>query len=96
MSKASSLQKSLPTDSELTDDIINQISVALSLILKAKTPDEFAFAYISLEQIFEISAAYLIGQESRQRSCEYYFTEDSCEQCKQYENGESCRLYFHF
>lgn len=88
VSKASSLQKSLPTDSELTDDIINQISVALSLILKAKTPDEFAFAYISLEQIFEISAAYLIRQESRQRSCEYYFTEDSCEQCKQYENGK--------
>lgn len=88
VSKASYLQKRLPTDSELTYDIINQISISLSLILKAKTPDEYAFAYISLEQIFEISTAHLIRLESRRSDSVCYFTEDSCEQCKLYEGGK--------
>lgn len=87
VSRASYLQKRLPTDSDLSYDIKNQISIALSLILKAKTPDEYAFAYISLEQIFEISATYLIRQESCRGGSVCYFTEDSCEQCKQYEKG---------
>ena len=88
VSQASYLQKRLPTDSELTYDIINQISISLSLILKAKTPDEYAFAYISLEQIFEISAAHLIRLESSRGDSICYFTEDSCEQCKLYEEGK--------
>lgn len=88
VSNASYLQKRLPTDSDLTYDIINQISIALSLILKAKTPDEYAFAYISLEQIFEISAVYLIRQEIRRGDSIYFFTEDSREQCRLYEEGK--------
>lgn len=88
VSEASRLKKGLPADSELTDDIINQISIAVSLILKAKTPDEYAFAYISLEQIFEITAAYLIRQESRRGDTICYFTEDSREQCRLYEEGK--------
>lgn len=88
ISEASSLQKRLPTDSELTFDIKNQLSIALSLILKAKTPDEYAFAYISLEQIFEISATYLIRQESSRGDSIFCFTEDSCEQCRLYEEGK--------
>lgn len=88
VSEASKLKKDLPTDSELSYDIINQMSIALSLILKAKTPDEYAFAYISLEQIFEISATYLIRQKLSQGNSICYFTEDSCEPCKEYENGK--------
>lgn len=88
VSEASYLQKRLPTDSELSYDIINQISIAISLILKARTSDEYAFAYISLEQIFEISASYLIRQESSRGDGRCYFTEDSCEQCKLYEKGK--------
>ena len=88
ISEASSLLKKLPPDNELTFNIKNQLSIALSLILKAKTPDEYAFAYISLEQIFEITAAYLIRQVSSQGSSMYYFTEDSREQCRLYENGK--------
>lgn len=88
VSQASYLQKRLPTDSELTYDIINQISISLSLILKAKTPDEYAFAYISLEQIFEISASHLIRLESSRGDSICYFTEDSCERCKLYEEGK--------
>lgn len=85
--EASRLQKRLPTDSGLTYDIINQLSIALSLILKANTPDEYAFAYISLEQIFEISAAYLIRQELSRGDTICYFTEDTREQCRLYEEG---------
>ena len=88
VSQASYLQKRLPTDSELTYDIINQISISLSLLLKARTQDEYAFAYISLEQIFEISAAHLIRLESSRGDSICYFTEDSCEQCKLYEEGK--------
>ena len=87
--KASRLQDELPTDSELTYDIINQLSIALSLILKAKTPDEYAFAYISLEQIFEISATYLIRPKLSQGHTIYFFTEDTREQCRLYEAGKA-------
>lgn len=92
VSEASTLQTRLPSDSELSDDIINQISIALSLILKAKTHDEYAFAYISLEQIFEISTAYLIRRESKQGISNWYFTEDSCELCRRYEAGKDVGL----
>ncbi|MDE6083498.1 MAG: response regulator [Muribaculaceae bacterium] len=88
VSESSSLQKKLPTDSELTFDIKNQMSIALSLILKAKTQDEYAFAYISLEQIFEITATTLIRQESTRGSGRCFFTEDSHEQCRLYEKGK--------
>ena len=88
VSKVSYLQTILPTDSELTYDIINQLSIAQSQILKAKTPDEYAFAYISLEQVFEITAAYLIRLESSQGGISCYFTEDSCERCKLYIEGK--------
>lgn len=88
ISEASSLQKRLPTDSELTFDIKNQLSIALSLILKAKVPDEYAFAYISLEQIFEITATYLISQEMSRGSRMCYFTEDSHEKCRLYKDGK--------
>ena len=91
--EATTIKSRLPADSELSDDIINQISIAVSLILKARTPDEYAFAYISLEQIFEISAAYLIRQESRGGDSNwYYFTEDSCEPCRHYEEGKNVGL----
>lgn len=92
VSEASRLKKGLPADSELTDDIINQISIAVSLILKAKTPDEYAFAYISLEQIFEISISHLIRQKLSCGENICYFTVDTEEECRLYENGKDTGL----
>jgi len=77
----------LPTDSEMSDNIYNQLSIALSLILKAKSKSEYAFAYISLEQVFEIASAFLICQKTHGDATTFYFTEDTREQCRLYENG---------
>ncbi len=77
----------LPPDSELSDTIENQLEIALSLILKAKTASDYAFAYISLEQVFEIASSYLIRQETRGKDVFYYFTEDTEEQCFNYTDG---------
>lgn len=77
----------LPTDSELSDNVTSQLSIAISLILKAKTASEYALAYISLEQIFEIASKYLIRQESKGNTIAYYFTEDTRERCCLYKAG---------
>lgn len=77
----------LPSDSELSDNIHNQLEIACSLILKAHTKPEYAFAYISLEQIFEIASSFLIEKKTENKSTTYSFTEDTCEQCKLYIGG---------
>lgn len=86
--KANHLYHKLPSDSDLSDNILNQVSIALSLILKAKTSAEYAFAYISLEQIFEISSAFLIQQKSSRDFITYHFTEDTHEMCNLYIDGK--------
>lgn len=78
----------LPSDSELSGDISNQLSIAISLILKAREEAEYAFAYISLEQVFEIASSYLIRKEESDRDNSlFYFTEDTKEQCCLYNDG---------
>ena len=71
----------LPEDSELSDLIRNQLDIALSLILKARTYSEFAFAYLSLEQIFEIATSFLIQKVLKGNRFEYRFTEDTQDKC---------------
>ncbi|MDE6424160.1 MAG: response regulator [Muribaculaceae bacterium] len=78
----------LPPDSELSDHIYTQLSIAVSLILSARTESEYAFAYISLEQIFEIASSFLIRQVHNRDGDIYYFTEDAHEQCRLYQNGK--------
>ncbi len=77
----------LPLDSELSYHINSQLSIARSLILKAKTESEYAFAYISLEQVFEIASSSLIHQELEGNAISYYFTEDTEERCRLYQDG---------
>lgn len=80
---------SLPADSELSDNIYNQLSIAISLVLKARSTPEYAYAYISLEQVFEIAASYLIRQETKGNRTILYFTEDVQEQCRLYIDGKA-------
>lgn len=81
----------LPEDSEISDLIRNQLDIALSLILKAKTYSEFAFAYISLEQIFEIASSSLIQKILKGNRLEYRFTEDTQEECRFVDESGSYR-----
>lgn len=81
-------QLRLPDDSECSDNIYNQLKIALSLILKAKTNADYAFAYISLEQVFEIATSSLIRQSWNSGRCEFFFTEDTHEKCRLIEGGK--------
>lgn len=74
----------LPTDSGLSPIIYNQLQIAQSLILKAKSNSEYAFAYIALEQVFEIATSFLIRREYSHNQCYYFFTEGTKEPCKLY------------
>lgn len=81
-------QLTLPADSECSDNIYNQLKIALSLILKAKTNADYAFAYISLEQVFEIATSSLIRQSWNNGRYEFFFTEDTHEKCRLIEGGK--------
>ncbi|MDE6272534.1 MAG: response regulator [Muribaculaceae bacterium] len=76
----------LPSGSGLTEDIENQLNIAKSLILKANSNSDIAFAYIALEQIFEIATANLIRPITKNNCVEFYFTEDTEDRCKFYES----------
>lgn len=89
---AKNIKLNLPSDSDLSDDISSQLDIALSLILKAKRADEYAFAYLALEQIFEIATSRLISQEWTDRHYEYKFTEDGEEKCKFYDGPDPAGL----
>lgn len=76
---------SLPDVSPLSDDIAEQLKLSFNLILKANSDNEVAFAYIALEQIFEISTSALIEKCPTRDGYEYFFTSDTAEKCKLYD-----------
>lgn len=74
---------SIPTDLDISDDIIEQLKLAFGLIIKAKSYTEIAFSYIALEQVLEICTSYFITKIWVNNCYEYIFTENS-DRCYNY------------
>lgn len=77
---------SLPSDLEISSEIIKQLNLSFNLIENAINKNDIALSYIALEQVFEISTSNLIEKIGTYDGYEYVFTHDIREKCKNYEN----------
>lgn len=83
---------SLPTDLDISYDIIEQLKLAFNLIVKAKSYNEIAFSYIALEQVLEICSSHFITKTWVNNCFEYIFTENS-DRCYNYNEDNTSDGY---
>lgn len=76
----------LPSDLDITEDIYGQLKLSFYLMKKATTDDEVAFAYIALEQVFEIVTSAMIEVVKKGFGYECVFRDDKTT-CKSYQNA---------
>ena len=80
-------ETSFKYDEKLFSNISIQLDVAYSLISSAITQQQFAFAYISLEQVFEIISDELIVMDNY-----HYIIDETQEDCKDWViDSRGCR-----
>jgi hypothetical protein len=76
----------LPSDLAITEDIYGQLKLSFYLMKKATTDDEVAFAYIALEQVFEIVTSAMIEVTKKGFGYECVFKDDKTT-CESYQNA---------
>jgi DNA-binding NarL/FixJ family response regulator len=76
----------LPNNLGIKQDILTQLKLSFDLISRAQTEPEYAYAYIALNQVFEICSAYYIKAKWSNTHNEYFFTNGK-EQCKLYRSS---------
>ena len=81
------IQSSFKYEETLFNNICIQLDVSYSLVASARSPQQFAFAYISLEQVFEIISDELLELDNY-----HYIIKDTQEECLNWIlNSRSCQ-----
>jgi CheY-like chemotaxis protein len=76
-------------DVNLSEKIYKQLLLSFRLIQKATSPEEVAFAYIALEQVFELCTSSFIVENQVGQHYEYTFREDRSTHCLWYPHATS-------